>query len=482
MHSHYDHPFPTGALGDLACPAVLVQSHANKLSEAMVGPIALGLCAAAIQDLYDVQRPNLARSSCSLFVAAIAGSGEGKDAAAGPFLAPFLQFQRDEDKKFAGLMRAHEVQRRAWKAQERLIERGLEKALADGDIPGANQHMSNLASHLEQKPALPSAPKVLFDDATVSAIKASLCDRWPSGLLYSMEGSDTFNGRLGSAFGFWNALWGGQPVFSDRVTEGARSCASPRFGMVIGIQPVPFRRFLVRRGVEAHDSGFTARYLLTFPPSTKGYRFIDTAPVCAASIDALANRISVLLNESAEFRRQGRERMVLRFTSRAASEFARIYNALQSLMAPHQPYASISGQAAKAAENIARIAAVLHVIDGLDGDIDEVTLHRAAVLGEWFTNQFLLGFSTLTANSSTEQEAEALEQGLMNARCCGHAAVRRSELQYWCPPDFRSTNLRRALHWLVRHGRANVTRHDGAEYISLNRGSYGLNHAQIGHG
>lgn len=52
-------------------------------------------------------------------------------------------------------------------------------------------------------------------------------------------------------------------------------------------------------------------------------------------------------------------------------------------MASGQPYFEISCQAAKAAENVSRVAAVLQVFDGLEGDISEDTQARAATIVEW---------------------------------------------------------------------------------------------------
>ncbi len=423
------------------------------------------MTAAAIHDLYDVQRPNLAPSPISLFIALIAATGEGKDAAAAPWLRPFLEFQAEADEEYERKCPTFEVNLQAWRVVERVLLGEMEQLVRSGD--DIEEVKRRLAAHLTGRPESPLSPLILYDDATVAAIKNSLCERWRAGVLFSMEASDMFNGRLGAAFPFWNASWGGSPIFSDRVAEGRRSVHDARFGMVVSIQPQPFQRFLQRRGIEAHDSGFTARYLISVPPSTKGFRLIDAWRVPTDAIDAYAVRVRELLDEAKQSTMAGNTRTVLALTPVAANLFVSYYNKLQMLMAPGQPYSEISGQAAKAAENLARVAAVLHVIDRLEGNINEDTLVRAATIVEWFVNQFLDLFCAGDVKPSVEQDATAIENALWRARSCGHASVQRSELKYWCPPEVHGTRFDRALHYLVSNRRALFVPHKGKVYVVL---------------
>lgn len=463
----YD-PFPVNALGDVLAAAVW-QHHGNsRLPIELIAPIALGMAAAAVHDLYDVQRPNLAPSPVSLFVALIAATGEGKDAAAAPFARPFFDFQANADDEYQAKLRAYEVDLLAWKVAERVLLGEMEQHVRDKkDIRGVKDR---LTAHLVNRPEAPRAPLVIYDDATVTAMKNSLCERWRAGMLFSMEGSDLFNGRLGTEYPFWNTGWGGQPIFSDRVTEGRRSVHDPRLGMVVGIQPEPFRRFLKRRGVEAHDSGFTARYLIAVPPSTKGSRLLGEWQASTDALDAYAARARELLDASADSTMSGRERTVLRLSPAAAARFVGIYNNLQVLMAPGQPYSEISGQAAKAAENVARVAAVLHVFDRLKGEISEDTLARAAAIVEWFVNQFLALFSAGGTKPSIEQDALAIEQALWHALNTGQMSVLRSELKYWVPPEIIGTRLDRGLRCLLSIGKAALIPHKGKTYVVLRQG------------
>jgi hypothetical protein len=222
-----------------------------------------------------------------------------------------------------------------------------------------------------------------------------------------------------------------------------------------------------RRGVEAHDSGGTARYLFAAPPSTKGYRFISAEPLGTDAIDACVTRIREFLELGAERTKAGKERRVLQFTPEATTKFVEIYNKLQTLMAPGQPYTNISGQAAKAAENVARVAAVLHVFDRQDGAITEQTLGRAAVIVEWFVNQFLMVFGSDDHVPTTGDDAVAIEQALWRAVNLGHNSVPRGHVQYWVPAEIEGTRLKRALRHLVSAGRVVMSTWKGREYVIL---------------
>lgn len=461
-------PFPAHALGRIAAPAVW-QHHSNsQLSIELIAPIALGLAAAAVHDLYDVERPNLAPSPISLFIAIIAGSGEGKDAAAAPFVKPFFDFQEQADEAHAGKRKSHEIDLQEWAAGERKLLAELEDGVRENkDVSGIK---NRLLAHGEKRPDLPKTPQAIYDDATVTAIKASLCERWRSGMLFSMEASSMFNGRLGTEYPFWNAAWGGQPIFLDRVAEGRRAVHDARVGMVVGIQEIPFRRFIKNRGDEAHDSGFTARYLISVPPSTKGLRVIGGWQMSTDALDAYAARVRELLDEAAAATSAGRKRTVLRFSPKAAEKFVGYYNHLQQLMAPGQPYSEISGQAAKAAENVARVAAVLHAFDELQGDISEDTLVRAAMIVQWFVNQFLTRFGGNDGKPTLEQDAAAVEQALWRAHASGLSSVLRQELKYWCPPGVQGTRLDRGLQYLIDSRRVIMLRYNGKMWVALTQG------------
>lgn len=466
MTSHFNDLYPVSALGSSLAPAVLQHCRNTNIPIEMVAPIALGCAAGAGQNFANIIRPGLAPSPVSLNVLVVAGSGEGKDVAAAPFIKPFYNVQERSSEASAEHAKRHELDTMTWKAERDVLLGELKHLIRQGDAIDAVS--ARIAVHLSMQSKSPRSPKIIFDDATPSAVKMSLCTNWPSALVYSMEATSIFNGRMMGDFGFWNAAWGGAPIHLDRISSGNVSVAAPRLSLVLGIQPEPLERFLRRRGTEAHDSGLLARFLVTCPPSTKGFRPIDASPKSTDCLDAYGRRCSELLHESAKISGGTDDgRMSLPLSANAQACFIDIYNMLQELMRPYESFHQVAAQAAKLAEQVARVAGVLHVIDGFEGPIHEDTLRRAEMIVRWHSIQYLQVFSTTTQQARDTQDAQELEGILVRRRFGGHHLIRRSDLIFMCPSSWKKARLERALRGLVGWGRVCIDHWERTSFVRL---------------
>ena len=460
---HISKPFPVQALGRVLGPAVWQHQSNTRLSLDMIAPLALGYAGGAVQDLVDVQRPNLPPSPPSLYVTVIAGSGEGKDTGAGPFQRPFLNIQANADDEAQALRPAFSADAIEWELKRKNLVKELAAAIVEGGP--TVEIKKTIAAHERQTPVPFPLQKVLYKDATPKALKLGLCD-WRSAVLSSMEAGEFFNGYMSTDFALVNDGWQGSPIVVDRVRGSRRSIADPRLGIVLGVQPEPFMRFLRRRGVEAHDSGFTARFLVALPTSTRGMRMIDGIAQATNFVDMYIARAMALLEESAAGIRARKPRRVLRFTSEAEMEFTRVYNRIQELMQWGNLLFDIPGFASKAAENISRVAAVLHLIDDLEGDINMDTLRRATCIIEWFTHQFKFVFTQADIQPTLEHDANVIEQALATCRSSGQLSIPTKQLKYWIP-GMSAKRLARGVDNLLGQGRATLTPFQGADYLGL---------------
>lgn len=456
-------PFPIDALGQTLRAAVWQHQANTRLSQDMIGTFALGCAAAAVQDLVDVQRPNLPPSPVSLFTVAIASTGEGKDTAIEPFARPFIMLQKEADEMAQMLRPEHRAETLEWELRNKLLAGELACAIQAGEPTVAIK--KRIVGHASQVPAAPVAPQILYKDPTPMTVKLGLCG-WRSALLQSMEADEFFNGHMASDFPFINAGWSGTPIVVNRVRGGRRSAPSPRLSMALGVQNEPFLRFLKRRGVEAHDSGFTARFLVACPPSTAGYRMISGFAQSTDLVDAYIARAVALLEESVSATIAGKPRRVLRFTPAAASAFVDVYNDIQVLMRWGNEFFDLRGFASKASENVARVAVVLHVIDGLEGDISNDTFWRAVCIVRWFADQFKLVYSQMPMRPTVEHDASLILQVLCQTTLRGQGDTRRAHLKYSLP-DMGQARLNSALGLLIAQNRARIGTTRGAEYISL---------------
>lgn len=466
MSQYLNDQYPVSALGSSLAPAVLQHCRNTNIPFEMVAPVALGCAAGAVQNLVNIIRPGLAPSPVSMSVLVVAGSGEGKDVAAAPFIKPFHTFQERSNEANAEHAQRHELDAMTWKAEHDVLLGELKQLMRQGEA--IDTVRARLSAHLSLRSKPPRAPKIIFDDATPSAVKMSLCTNWPSALVYSMEATSIFNGRLMGDFGFWNAAWGGAPIHLDRISSGNVSVAAPRLSLVLGIQPEPLERFLRRRGTEAHDSGLLARFLVTCPRSTKGFRLIDVNPKTTDHLDAYTRQFAELLNESAKISGgTDGERMSLPFSANAQACFIDIYNMLQELMRPYASFHQVAAQAAKLAEQVARVAGVLHVVDGFEGPIREDTLRRAEMIVRWHSIQYLQAFSTTTPQAQDAQDAQELEAILAHHRFKGHHLVRRSDLIFMCHSSWKKARLERALRISVGWGRVCIENWERTSFVRL---------------
>lgn len=460
----YD-PFPTSALGRR--PARAIQQHHVNTGVAieLIAPIALALAGVPVADLYDVVRPNCSPSPTVINVCVVAATGEAKDTGAAPFIAPIRNFQAAQDDEIKAVGAAYQAELRVWKIKERRILRAIDTQLGKGAPIGDLQF--DLAVHMSAKPRAPEAQDIIFSDITRAALTQTLCHSPRSLAGYTMEAGRFFNGPLISDMPFWNDVWSGTPILSETVTHGRVAAHDPRVSMILGIQREPYARFLRRCGAEAHDSGFTARFLMSFPPSTVGFRLLSGGVAHTEHIEDFSDRITALLETAALRRTEGRAREAIEFTPGAARYFVHIYNNLQVLMRPGNPYRDITGQAAKAAENVARLAVILHAIDDLVGRLDEETLYRAASIVEWHVNQFMRMVMAASPAARVHEDAEMVLQGLLHAHRLGQATIARKDLRFWMPGEVTAVRITKAVHVLVASGRMGIFQARGREFVML---------------
>lgn len=156
------------------------------------------------------------------------------------------------------------------------------------------------------------------------------------------------------------------------------------------VQPHVLTDFLERDGGLSRSSGF----LIAQPVSTQGrrpYREIEATP----ELDAFSTRIAELLVELPPIDpERGLAPAVLDFSPEAKAHWMERYNAIESQLSSDGDVAAIPDVAAKAADNIARLAAVLHVFEhGAAGAISADTVHNAGEIVTWhlYSAKALLG-------------------------------------------------------------------------------------------
>jgi hypothetical protein len=443
--------FPNHALGELAWNATAEHQLATGVASEMIAVCALAGQMAAVQDLVDVQRPNMKPSPTANYFMVVANSGEGKDTASSPFVEGFKRFERST-KANAELARFDRLaEDAAWKAEERVALRTMDEGVQQGiDMV---QLKAEYAALLRRRPTKAVLARILHDDATPAGLHKSIAGGSHSVLLYNPEAGAFLNSGLGAGGPFMNGAWDAKDSTRDRSAEGHSSMIDYRITALFMAQPVMLQKFIGRWGVEAKANGLTARVLFAMPPSTQGARFLTPGFVAPrAGIDAYGDRVVELLTKAAERRRLGAPRQVVPFTDQAAAYFVGIFNEFQYLTAPNQVLYDISGHAAKAPEHMARLACAMHTFEGREGPIELMTLQRAEALIRWFVNQFFMMFSSGQMGDPREWDIREVSAAVQKAFGWGFEVFSRNELSTWCEGNIPTKRLQAALVAMVDRG------------------------------
>ena len=149
---------------------------------------------------------------------------------------------------------------------------------------------------------------------------------------------------------------------------------------------------------------------------------------------------------------------MLDFSPEAKALWIERYNAIESQLSSHGDFAAIPDVAAKAADNVARLAAVLHVFEhGAAGTISADTVHNAGEIVTWhlYSAKALLGPLSV---SKDEANAANLDRWLLD-RCAmeGVDGFPTRTLLHSGPNATRKReDFDRAVGLLAEHGRVRL--------------------------
>jgi putative DNA primase/helicase len=241
------------------------------------------------------------------------------------------------------------------------------------------------------------------------------------------------------------------------------------------VQPETMRSFIERSGTLPRGSGFIARFLIAWPTSTQGYRPYRTAPAKMPAVEAFNRRIRALLDTPLITDAQGGlTPTVLEMSPPAHAAWVQAYDAIERELASGGGYASIRDVAAKAAENIARLAALFHMLDhGLAGTIDRTCVESAAEIVRWHLQeaQRLLGdLDAPPAMAAATRLDGWLRDEAMRTRDGRIATTRIYRFGPGCVRDNEA--LKNAVALLAEHGRARLEEHGRRRFVVVNPALY----------
>ena len=359
-------PFPVDAFPQIIRNAIYEVEQHTQAPQALIAASALGVISLACQNRIDVCRLNNLRGPVSLFLLTLAESGERKSTVDKLLMEPLYQLEENLFEKYT-----HDLT--VWRNDEAIfnIEKKSLMSKLKSEIRRNKDHLATneklkvlLASH----PKSPVRFKQIFNDATPAAIKDYLCGYWRSVGIMSDEAGTIFNGYTLNELPFINKMWDGAMFPVERKSEPEKLIRDARMTLSLMVQPNIFKGYIKRKGDMAKGIGFFARCLICQPGSTQGNRQITSPVVSTEYLPIFHQRLMKIVNESIA-RNNENDRLCLRFTVEAEKRWIAFSNNVEYEMGILGRLSNFKDYASKMAENMARIAALLHHFNGDEGDI-----------------------------------------------------------------------------------------------------------------
>lgn len=452
--------YPVNVLPDTIRAAVIEVQRDAQAPMPMVAMAAFGALSAGLQHLADVARDTRLKGPTSLWLMAFADSGERKSALDETFSKGIREFQARKAREMKPEIEAAKRNVASWEAKQAGHLDAIKKAARLGQASGKAEKS---LKELGPKPSSPRVPHIMRGDDTSENLLYSLAHEWPSVAVLNSEAGAFFGAhamgpeKIMATLGQKNALWGGEEHHVGRRTSESFTVRGARYTLGLQIQPIVIRQFCDKQGALARGIGFWARFLIAEPESTQGTRFrkLSKEKTAFPALDAFSAKLSTRLEIETRWNEEGTglDPVVIELSTDGEETWRNAYNGIEERLGSDGDYSEIRDVASKAAENIARMAALFHVFEhGLDGDISADHIDRATLIVKWHLNEARRFFFE-TALTPEERDVAKLEEWLVKAcRDNGSNIVSRREAQRGVLRN-GGGRLKAALSTLEKHGR-----------------------------
>ena len=327
-------------------------------------------------------------------------------------------------------------------------------------------------------PQNPKIPRLVYNDATTEALKSSLANNWPSGGIMSNEAGTVLGGHamkpesITSTLATFNTLWDGGSIYTDRQTAESTRIENARLTISLQVQKTPLRAFAHSSGNMARGIGLFARFLIAWPLSTQGTRFFEPSPDKWPNVDAFNDRILELLRKDIQFDDAGGiVPKILNFEPTAMTIWVAFHDEIEKRLGASGKFNDVRDVASKAADNIARLAALFHVFDNeSEGEIQKESVNSATAIVFWYLDETKKFFGKMGL-SKEEKDVENLNDWLID-RCRKDKieSISRPDIQrYVTPIRLREKkNLDSALEKLQGLKRILITSEGRTKTIQIN--------------
>ena len=386
----------------------------------------------SVQGLFDVRKPNGQCVPVSLLLLTIAESGERKSSSENIFLDPIREFQRKQEDSWKEQVGEWQVKEKIWLVKNKEI---MKKIASLSSKKKCTEEVELELFKLDRaRPPKPRQFKMLYDDSTSEALFLGLYENLPTAGVISSEGA--LKGRAFNDLPKQNAMWSGDPIVVDRKTAESYELHGARLTLSAMTQPGVFKSYMETRGENARGSGLWARFLVCYPASTQGSRVLNSTTVSWEHVNRYAERIEQLLVCNLDLLgNPKKKREAIGFSPAASELWMEVYNEIESGITENGRFYTAGDLASKLADNIARVAAVLHIFEGRGGDITLEALRFSIDFCLWCSDEF---FRLFIPPREIDLDVSQLWEWFDMKRGAGYSSVKRNEIMQCGPRRIRN--------------------------------------------
>jgi hypothetical protein len=460
-------PYPVEALPSTVRAAVEEQQAVIKLPLELVAGCALSAMSAAVQGLVDVERMNGLSGPVSLFLLTVAMSGDRKTTVDKRFTKAIVEYEREQAAKHAPLLQKYEADFKIWKSRDDGYQGAIKAKMKSSSKGGKSliELENDLHANQAKKPSEPRVPQILRGDETSENLAFVLAKAWPSAAIISSEAGLVFGGHAMGAetimryLALQNTIWDGGEHKVGRRTSESFIVRGARLTIGMQVQSEALDSFCEKNGTLARGMGYFARFLLAHPRSIQGEREIEEEPPeTQPAIEAFSRRMATLLNTPLNIEENGAlSPHLMKMTPEGKAAWIEIHNSIERQLKPDGKWCDVRDVAAKAADNIARLAAIFHVFEcGIMGRIEADHVQRAGRIGVWHLNEARRVLGEFSMPPELAAAARLEEWVLDDCRIAGVPGISRQRVQQYATPCYlrKKKALDPALAELEELGRA----------------------------
>ncbi|AXW61541.1 hypothetical protein CJO94_05810 [Ralstonia solanacearum] len=421
-------PYPLDAFHLIAGNAAVEVCNNVKAPHAMIGLSFLTAMSVACMGLISVRLPTGQVRTVSLNTLTVADSGERKTATDNLVMGKVLERDDLRAKKYVVDLADYQAEKSVWETIKAVYTGDIAKATRNGE--SIDLLRDRLAEHIKAKPIKPRQRRLVRQEITGRAIIDAIEGDYELIALLSNEGDIVLRSNAMRQVGLLNMLWDAAPVIAfDRVQESIIA-RNARGTVSLMVQEAVLEDYIERHGKVVRGSGHWARYLVAWPASTQGYRFMSFYDSVWADLPKFQARMVELLDEYDCRREDGKlEPEIVEFSEEVRAEWVTIANQVEVQLQPMQYLNDVKDFASKAMEITGRVAALFHKFSGQEGKISVDTFRRACAIVNWHLHEFKRIFSPQQVVSQIHIDAQALSDYLARTYASiGWKAAKRNEV------------------------------------------------------